>query len=147
MEKRKLKVGFTGTQKGMTFKQHDHLADFLEIIGNGISEFHHGDCIGADEEFHGLCEVLNGEIIIHPPINESKRSFCNGIILDSKEYLERNHDIVDQTDCMIVCPDSKKEKLRSGTWATFRYAMKKSKPIFVFYPDGTNKNYNYLEKF
>lgn len=146
--KRKLKIGFTGTQKGMKFKQIEKLADFLSFIYLHVEEFHHGDCIGADNDFHNMTIVLSPpcEIVIHPPKNESKRAFCEGgIVLHKKEYLDRNHDIVDDTDCLIAATDGYEEKLRSGTWATIRYAIKKNKPVFIFYPDGTNKNLNYKE--
>lgn len=145
MKNKKVKIGFTGTQKGLTAEQYKKLSDFISIINNTVLEFHHGDCIGADEEFHTICETFNIEIVIHPPLNESKRAFCeSGTLLKRKEYLERNRDIVNSTDVMIVCPDSKIEKLRSGTWSTYRYAIRKNKPIFIFYPDGTNKNLNYI---
>lgn len=135
-----IKIGFTGTQKGLTTKQLISLKEFLDTVQYKILEFHHGDCIGADTEFHNICSEYYSNIIIHPPIYENKRSFCKGtIILDKKDYLDRNHDIVDDTHVLLVCPKEYKEQLRSGTWATFRYAVKKNKPIFIFYPNGKIK--------
>jgi hypothetical protein len=55
---------------------------------------------------------------------------------ECKEYLDRNHDIVDSSDLLIAVSESTVEVLRSGTWATIRYAKKLRKPIKIIYPDG-----------
>lgn len=142
---KKIKIGFTGTQKGMTEIQSKTLSTFIFTTLKGEAEFHHGDCIGADTDFHKIVTETYNKIIIHPPINSSKRSFCNGdIILECKEYLVRNHDIVDSTDVLFVAPSGMNEELRSGTWATYRYAMKKEKAIFIFFPNGKVESKNIL---
>ena len=133
-----MKVGFTGTKKGMTEKQKNKFARL--ILDLWPSEFHHGDCVGADAEAHQIVERLSFgnviEIQIHPPENSDKRAFCKAsIIRKPKDYLSRNHDIVNSTDVLIVCPKSNKEQIRSGTWATVRYARKKMKKIWIIYPD------------
>lgn len=78
----------------------------------------------------------NISIIIHPPINSSKRAWKNGILKKEKEYLDRNHDIVDCSDILITCPKEDVEQLRSGTWATIRYAKKSNKKTIIIYPSG-----------
>src|SRR2546421_4680099 len=100
---------------------------------------HHGDCVGADEEFHLLCLALGAVIIVHPPSDGSQRAYCKhpDEVLDERPYLSRNHDIVDASDLLIACPSSEDEKLRSGTWATVRYARKTCKTVHMFKPDGT----------
>ena len=60
-----------------------------------------------------------------------------GKILQEKEYLVRNHNIVDSTDMLIGCPKEMQEQLRSGTLATIRYAKKKNKKIIIIFPNGT----------
>lgn len=106
-----------------------------------ISEFHHGDCIGADKEAHDIM-VHEHHIVIHPPSNPKKRAFCQGEHFcieyrKPKDYISRNHDIVDETDMLIACPCGHSEVIRSGTWATIRYATKRGKLVFIIYPDGT----------
>jgi hypothetical protein len=129
-------IGFTGSQFKMTQKQIDNFKIFLSQ--NKISEFHHGDCVGADYTAYLAVLYLDYrvEIHTHPPDNDSKRQFTNvnDVIYDPKPYLERNHDIVDACDTLIVCPATKEEQLRSGTWATVRYARKKNKPIIIMEP-------------
>lgn len=108
----------------------------------GVSEFHHGDCVGADAEAHDIAyDVHQPVIVVHPPLNEKGRAFKQGdVILPQREYQDRNHDIVDATDYLIATPDSYTEKFRgSGTWATIRYAVKKGKTVYVIYPDGSTR--------
>lgn len=131
-------VGFTGTREGMTTKQRLALKPVLQRLFSAGSEFHHGDCIGADEEAHYIARTLKFLIAIHPPIGSEKRAFCLGDrMYDTKAYLERNHDIVDACNVLIAIPQGFKEELMAGTWATIRYASKGGdKPITIIYPDG-----------
>ena len=120
-------VGFTGTQEGMSYEQTNALRQALI----GATELHHGDCIGADAQAHDIAREIGGiRIVIHPPTDPSRRAFKRGdIIREPKPYLERNHDIVDESASLIAAPKSDVEELRSGTWATVRYARKMEKPV------------------
>ncbi len=128
-------VGFTGTQKGLTHRQSQELALRLQELPLG-STFHHGDCVGADAEAHDIARRLSyNKVVIHPPINFHKRAWCSGtVVRPPKPYLERNHDIVDASDILIVCPAQQQEVQRSGTWATIRYAKKKCIPVIMIGP-------------
>ena len=129
-------IGFTGTQLGMTDAQKARLRTILQA-SQGV-DFHHGDCIGADVEAHDIALELGLIPVIHPPQNPSKRAFKPATtILPTKDYLDRNHDIVDGTLLLIACPKEPEEQLRSGTWATIRYAKKTNKNIYIIIPDGT----------
>ena len=131
-------VGFTGSRWGMTTPQYITVKKLL--IEWNTTEGHHGDCVGADREFHNLCEELKIRTVIHPPDNPSYRAFCKGdVILEEKPYLERNHDIVNNSSRMIATPATEKEILRSGTWATVRYTRKIKKYLVVVAPNGTEK--------
>jgi hypothetical protein len=123
-------LGFTGTQVGMSHDQLMLFADF--IVHVKPTQFRHGDCIGADKQAHDIVRAIlpDCDIIIHPPIKGDKRAFCNGdAILAPREYLDRNHDIVDCCDILIATPKRNMEELRSGTWATVRYAVKSHKSV------------------
>lgn len=136
-----MKIGFTGTQFGMTTKQKDSLLRVLTytLKTNSISlqSFHHGDCIGADKQAHDIAHELSISIYIYPPTNDSKRAFCRNYIklYVSKPYLERNRDIVNDCDLLIACPKSDKEELRSGTWSTIRYARSQNKEVIILSPE------------
>lgn len=128
-----MKYGFTGTQEGMTERQQKTLILLLKDMKNHV--FHHGDCVGADEQAHFIAERCGLYIWIHPPINNNKRAFCESdTILPAKEYIDRNHDIVDACDILIAAPKTLSEGLRSGTWATIRYARKNSIPCIILEP-------------
>lgn len=144
-----LHVGFTGTQKGMTSYQEAQLRTEFEEARRiawharvGVT-LHHGDCIGADLQAHRLAYQMGLAIIIHPPVDVSKRAYSNAgifnssgtIELEPEEYLQRNHAIVEATRVLVACPFSK-ETLRSGTWATVRHARKLKRDTVIIYPDG-----------
>lgn len=137
-----IKIGFTGTQKGMTAKQQESLKKLFKHIlqKRSISEFHHGDCIGADEQAHKIVFSFCKSIHIHPGTdsrgNSPKRAFCTGRVYDPAPYLIRNKIIVDSTDLLIACPHQSFEEIRSGTWATVRYALKAHKHLIIVYPSG-----------
>lgn len=82
--------------------------------------------------------IKHFKIIVHPPKNNTMRSYCKGdVIKEEKEYIKRNHNIVDESDMLVAFPSTKSEILRSGTWATIRYARKQNKLVLIIFPDGS----------
>lgn len=130
-----MRIGFTGTQQGMTENQKEELIRLL-LSNDNSGEFHHGDCIGADEQAAHEAHRIGYKICSHPPINPTKRAFFyyEYIRYEPKDYLVRNCEIVDSCDLLIATPKEKEEQLRSGTWATIRYARKTGKPVEIIYP-------------
>lgn len=138
-------IGFTGTQNGTTAMQRDALFAKLSEMEHDITTAHHGECIGADTDFHLACLFLRIPIIGHPPINTSKKAFLTGFLFEwePKEYLDRNKNIVCcSKDLLIACPGEFKEQLRSGTWSTVRFARKTRVPRYIIFPDGSVKEEN-----
>jgi hypothetical protein len=129
-------MGFTGTQVGMTAGQKEELQHVLmDGVEIGFTHFHHGDCVGADEQAHDCAKALGYLIVIHPPLNPSKRAYCVGYeTREPKDYLDRNHDIVEETAVLIAAPKQRFEVQRSGTWATVRYAWQASKRVALVMP-------------
>jgi len=120
----------------MTDVQLRALEDLLVQLP--VRELHHGDCTGTDKEAHAAARGLGIRIVIHPPEDTSRKANCIGDeIRRAKPYLERNHDIVDETDFLIACPRGRREELRSGTWATIRYARKMQRVIYLVWNDGS----------
>lgn len=104
-------IGFTGTSKGMTPYQKQRVSELLRELTPALVR--HGDCVGADTEFHQIDNSLNIKTCIHPPDNDSKRAFNQSdSILSVKPYLNRNRDIADMSDKLIPTPVSSK-KIRS----------------------------------
>ena len=131
-----MKVGFTGTQHGMTPQQKLALVSLLEQVK--ATELHHGDCIGADFEAHVLALGMGLRIVVHPPLNPFKRAYCPSATdcREPKEYLARNRDIVDETALLVAAPKTQDEQIRSGTWSTWRYADKKGRERKLITPEG-----------
>lgn len=127
-------LAFSGTRNGMTDLQ---LVNVEKIILKKPWKFVlHGDCIGSDEQFHNLALDHKISVIIHPPRNDKFRAFCEGAfkIMEPDEYLVRDHVMVDTCDFLIATPKTSKEQLRSGTWATIRYARKIGRKHLVIEP-------------
>ncbi len=124
-----MKVGFTGTQLGMS--QHQKEQFVLKLCDLNPTEFHHGDCIGADAEAHDIVREFfpDVKIHVHPPVYSNKRAFKKGdVTYPVDHYIPRDRKIVDSTEHLIGSPKSDQEELRSGTWTTIRHARRTSKP-------------------
>lgn len=133
------RVGFTGTQVGCADVQVAALARTLDALGCKV--LHHGDCIGADATAHHIARAMGARVELHPPRNGTKRAHCEMLPGETthpaKEYIPRNHDIVDATAVLVACPKEEEgEELRSGTWATVRYARRRHRPVYVVRPSG-----------
>jgi len=128
-------VGFTGTRRGMTDAQYNSVWALLCYRAPG--HFHHGDCTGADEKAAHLARHAGMRIICHPPTDSRLRA---NVVSDEtrapRPYLDRNHDIVDETTELIATPGEFEEQLRSGTWSTVRYARRQGRRVLVVLPDG-----------
>ena len=130
-----MKVGFTGTQQGMTEAQKKRVEGVLLYLG--ALELHHGDCIGADADVHEIGRALKLQIVLHPPDVSRKRAFCDADVeKEPLPYLVRNKNIVRCTERLVATPRTVQEELRSGTWATIRFARKQGKQVYIVPPSG-----------
>ena len=142
----RLYLSFTGTREGMTPDQYIRVIKVIQglftetktkrVNGCYFASAHHGDCVGADEQFHQICALFHLRVVLHPPDNPEARAFCRAPeTRATKPYLERNRDIVDDGHILIAAPKGKEEQ-RSGTWATIRYARSRGRKIFLVKPNG-----------
>jgi hypothetical protein len=135
-------VGFTGARGGMSAYQREQFQSLVTSLG--IRTFHHGDCVGADAEAHDIVSstLPSCPIVVHPPTNGTMRAYKVGKSAGSKslgpkDYIQRNHDIVDSTSILIATPQGgpgselEPGAKRSGTWATIRYARSMGRKIYV----------------
>ena len=136
-----MRIGFTGTLEGLTKSQGGSFIQLVEFLG--ITEFEHGDALGADCESHNILldnNILKSDNIFKRPCYIlNKRAFTKeGSLLEEPiAPIERNHKIVNEIEILIGCPKGFEEELRSGTWATIRYAKKTNKLTYIIYPDGS----------
>jgi len=128
------KIGFTGTRHGMSKEQLDAFKSIIKA--KETDEFHHGMCVGSDKQAHDFIKSEEVKIVGHPPSFKKFMAECNcDIFMKPHDYLKRNKNIVDDTDILIATPDCK-EKVRSGTWSTVRYARKQHKKIYIIHKNG-----------
>lgn len=136
------KVGFTGTSRGASPFQLAALEEKLKALqADGFDELHHGQCIGADEQAAAIAKKLGFRVVSHPgtirdPKNTMYRSdFAgNDETREARPTVQRDHDIVDETEMMLATPPTREELLRSGTWTTVRYARKVGRLVELILP-------------
>jgi hypothetical protein len=129
--------GMTGTRLGLTTAQAEAFSQALA----GATELHHGCCVGADADAHAIARLLGVRVVAHPPLSRALRAECEADEVRRPEpYMVRNRHIVEDVQRLIGCPDGP-ARLRSGSWATIRMALRAGKPVLVIYPDGTREEH------
>lgn len=138
-------VGFTGTRRLLSTAQKHALRMHItaEHRLDPITDWHHGDCVGADEFTHNtiinIAPYIN--LHVHPPTKNVNRAFCTirtnqDTIYQPKGYHERNNDIVAMCDMLIGAPNTLYYNSHSGTWYTIKLAKDTGKPFIIIYPNG-----------
>lgn len=143
MDETPIKVGFTGPRTGMVVRQWRNLVHWLQTtswLGMRIAEVHHGCCVGSDVEFvMAVLDTVFCKIVAHPSnidaLTDKWALNVSSIVHPPLPPLQRNPNIVDAGDVLLTTPKGP-EELKSGTWATIRYARKTGKRIVTFWPDG-----------
>lgn len=118
-------LGFTGTKEGLNDFQLANLRRYLDGLTDPYSAIH-GVCIGADTQFHEEVYKRGMPIIGRPMWDNPARSRIPEdqfrTLHPPEDPLDRNRKIVRECDVLIVGPAGP-ERLRSGTWMTYRYAV------------------------
>jgi hypothetical protein len=139
-----MRLGITGTREGMTAAQRQFFRDFLKVTQ--VNAFHFGDCVGVDDQAADLVSRMkNAElpekplIVCHPPASDSLRAFNKNAdsTLPAKTYEERNRDIVNACDLLVVVPKQEQIAASGGTWQTYDYGVEIGKPILIIWPNGS----------
>lgn len=127
-------AGVTGTQGGTGIRELAVLRDLLLELG--VTELHHGDCIGVDAQAADLANNLGIRTIAHPCDIEDKRAhWPSDEVWPVQKPLVRNRDIVAVSDVLIALPSGLVERRRgSGTWATIRYGRAAGIPVHIIPP-------------
>ena len=140
-------LGFTGTLKGISRKQE--IALTIRMARLAPSALIHGGAVGADTTAHRIALIPPRSVkrIDVYPCSVSRFVYwgdmeCPRDILYTvytvKKPLVRNRIIAKACNHLIACPRTVNETLRSGTWATVRYAIAAGKPVTIINPDGTS---------
>lgn len=137
-----IRIGFTGSQGGMTPEQKDRLRGFLTyaMATCGDVEFNHGNCIGSDTEASWIAYEVGCDVHAYPCDIISKwGNAYYGTIWDAHDPpppMERNETLA-SFDLLVGAPEQNEEIRRSGTWATVRRARKRATPVYILWPDGS----------
>lgn len=134
-------LGFTGTKEGMTSSQALRLKDILRRRQEaGYLWMHNGSCVGADKTAADIWRGLRGKIILHPPVKTGFMATIQAeIVCEPKDYLARDRDIAECCELLIATPLTDDEQLRSGTWATVRYARLLRRRVYIVQRNGELK--------
>lgn len=138
-------VGFTGTRHSMTPEQKAAFEAELRVLAPG-AVFHHGACVGADEEAVFLVRKVAAEqssptgVTAHPGPktrwdSQAARD-ASAPCLARKDYRPRNTDIVAACDVLCAAPPCRPIPSRGGTRMTVNIAVSRGVPVVVFWPDG-----------
>lgn len=123
-----LHIGFTGTRHGMSAEQFHMVRRLIIEASDGEVFFaHHGDCVGADAEFHEICSTLCGQclVTVHPgPISDLSAGCTCTERLAPQPHMRRNAAIVAASQVMIAAPYESEPQKRGGTWATIGMAVR-----------------------
>jgi hypothetical protein len=141
MERAVMRIGFTGTRNGMTGRQRFSLRELLCEIAHPAVHVaaSHGDCVGADEQFHRIVRETFSYAFItaHPgfPSRSRVRANCQAdVIAALTDPHTRNAEIVRESDLLIAAPLDDSGK--GGTWQTIRLARDKGMPVAIVKADG-----------
>lgn len=151
-----MKIGFTGTQSGMTNFQKIALLETLQHFK--CSEFCHGDCIGADKEANNIALEFGIKVFtIFPPLEGKKRAwvfnrehqkmgyewnpiiFSSGNLINvrwmpSDTYLESRKHLIDNVEHFIAAPKEYEHSIKSAVWSVIRYAWKVKRGVTIIPP-------------
>lgn len=137
-------LGFTGTRDGMSGAQLRAVTKLVNELKPDLVV--HGDCRGADTDFHRICINARGGFTVSDrpprikiwPSNSYTRAYNDGadVVMPAKPPLERDMDIARECDKLIATPKEFEEVWRSGTWTTRRYAIRLGKIVYTILPDG-----------
>lgn len=135
-----LRIGFTGTRQGMSGPQLASLrALLLSLVYGADREWYaiHGDCIGADAQFHVMAKELGATVIVYPPTNDKLRAFCEADVLEpAMDYAARNRNIVADAQYVIAAPAQSLNPGYGGTWQTIRFSQDADKLYRIIIPNG-----------
>lgn len=141
-------MGITGTRTMPTASQEHMLAKLIKDT-RGLTELHHGCCLGADAMSHHYALRYGVPVVIHPPTNARAMAVLRDERdrLVARTYKQRNQAIVDACDWLVALPKHPEWDERSsasGTWQTIRMARKQGRHITIIYGNGGYTEENLL---
>lgn len=140
-----MRVGFTGTRKGMTNDQKFKVREELEYYRSDVFEFWflHGNCVGSDEQALHIATSLGYKTRAYPTDMPDLQIpvFLSDEAMEYAQPLTRNRRIVRDADVMIATPKESVEPASyrgSGTWFTINHCRKQNvkRTCLIIWPNG-----------
>lgn len=130
-------LGFTGTSKRPPTPVQIAVLDELldEFWARGYRTLVHGEARNADTIANDMARA-KGWHTYGRPANISDHRCEVDDRAEPRRPLDRDWDIAEDSNTLVAMPANEKEEVRSGTWATVRYARKLLAPIVIIKPNG-----------
>jgi hypothetical protein len=108
----------------------------VKIAGTGkLWTLHHGDCVGADEDFGVIARAFGAVVETHPGPTPGMRAHGGADRTHPVEgNFKRNRRIVDVSAAMIATPFEPTHRDHGGTWYTVDYTLRQKKPLALVLP-------------
>jgi len=110
-----------------------------------ITSLVHGGAGGVDSEADAIFREVHPGLLRRPihvyPAHGSRGTYAEPSYRDiARPPLERDRLVVQDADIMFVLAPSRRPPYRrSGTWATYRYALQANVITIVIWPDGSTE--------
>jgi hypothetical protein len=129
---------FSGRRDDLSDSQKIMVVNFIRLIKFKCA--FHGDCIGADGQFHDLVRENRKKawIEVYPSPYEAMRAFKEGDLThEAMKAAERDKYMINQGEILLAAPPTK-QPVKSGTWANISFAetCETIQKIIVIAPDG-----------
>lgn len=115
------------------------LSELIRGAGHRPIHFHHGCCHGADMQAHFYASSIGLYVVGHPSSDQQQRAIRRAGGCDQLRSIQpplaRNRVMVAECSIVIAAPAQGVEVLRSGTWATVRYAREAKRLRYMLLPD------------
>lgn len=137
-----MKLGVSGYRQGFSPDQLAWFEAWLDLYKDDLTELHHGDCTGVDEQVHRLVRDKCGatcRIHVYPPLVNDKKyvAGCQGDVMNEpvRGHMNRNRAIVRQCDYLLAFPQYPSPITKvSGTWMTVNLAKQAKRLVTVVKP-------------
>jgi hypothetical protein len=134
-----MKISVTATRIGLTTKQSKAAVMLLRKLKPDI--LIHGAANGGDSELHDLAKLMGINVEVYPAVgvasNVNNLHYVDGDVIHFPAApLVRNKTMIDAASITLAFPGEMYEVLRSGTWASIRYARSKGTTLYIIYPNG-----------
>lgn len=142
-------IAFTGPRAGITIAQKNQLLWAMRNRADRETVFHHGVCVGADQQFHMLLEQF---LIDHPYVRPMWRlemhpcTLASMVATDLRVIslgipvtihapippLDRNIVMAQECHRLWATPVNLVPMHCGGTWHTIRHVQRMQKPVDFF---------------